>query len=181
MHRAAVVATDVGGVRDVVRDGHSAASSCPPGDLDAIADRLERLADATRSSASAHGRDGTQRGFSPRYSVPRLVQDIDSLYRTIAAAVRPRRRADVHRDRPTPDTALPARPPKSGSSKRGRRLRVILLSQYFPPRDRRDAVRMQAFAEHLSAEGHEVTVICEFPNHPMGVIPRALPRAALPR
>ena len=30
---------------------------------------------------------------------------------------------------------------------------------------------MQAFAEHLAARGHEVTVICEFPNHPHGVIP----------
>ena len=30
---------------------------------------------------------------------------------------------------------------------------------------------MQAFAEHLAARGHKVTVICEFPNHPHGVIP----------
>jgi glycosyltransferase involved in cell wall biosynthesis len=30
---------------------------------------------------------------------------------------------------------------------------------------------MQAFAEHLAARGYEVTVICEFPNHPHGVIP----------
>ena len=30
---------------------------------------------------------------------------------------------------------------------------------------------MQAFAEYLSARGHDVTVICEFPNHPQGVMP----------
>jgi glycosyltransferase involved in cell wall biosynthesis len=32
-------------------------------------------------------------------------------------------------------------------------------------------MRMQAFAEFLAARGHQVTVICEFPNHPHGVIP----------
>jgi len=30
---------------------------------------------------------------------------------------------------------------------------------------------MQAFAEYLAARGHQVTVICEFPNHPHGRIP----------
>lgn len=30
---------------------------------------------------------------------------------------------------------------------------------------------MQSFAEYLAARGHTVTVICEFPNHPQGVIP----------
>jgi glycosyltransferase involved in cell wall biosynthesis len=52
-----------------------------------------------------------------------------------------------------------------------RRLRVLLLSQYFSPEVGATQSRMQAFAEHLAARGHEVTVICEFPNHPHGVIP----------
>ena len=52
-----------------------------------------------------------------------------------------------------------------------RSLRVLLLSQYFPPEVGATQSRMQAFAEHLAARGHEVTVICEFPNHPHGVIP----------
>ena len=52
-----------------------------------------------------------------------------------------------------------------------RRLRILLLSQYFPPEVGATQSRMQAFAEHLAARGHEVTVICEFPNHPHGVIP----------
>jgi glycosyltransferase involved in cell wall biosynthesis len=50
-------------------------------------------------------------------------------------------------------------------------LRILLLSQYFPPEIGATQSRMQAFAEHLAARGHEVTVICEFPNHPHGVIP----------
>ncbi|MGH3072958.1 MAG: glycosyltransferase family 4 protein [Gaiellaceae bacterium] len=52
-----------------------------------------------------------------------------------------------------------------------RRLRILLLSQYFPPEVGATQSRMQAFAEHLAARGHEVTVICEFPNHPHGVMP----------
>jgi glycosyltransferase involved in cell wall biosynthesis len=53
-----------------------------------------------------------------------------------------------------------------------RRLRILLLSQYFPPEVGATQTRMQAFAEYLAARGHQVTVICEFPNHPRGVIPR---------
>ena len=52
-----------------------------------------------------------------------------------------------------------------------RPLRILLLSQYFAPEVGATQSRMQAFAEHLAARGHQVTVICEFPNHPHGVIP----------
>jgi hypothetical protein len=52
-----------------------------------------------------------------------------------------------------------------------RELRVILFSQYFPPEIGATQSRAQAFAEYLAAQGHRVTVICEFPNHPHGVIP----------
>jgi glycosyltransferase involved in cell wall biosynthesis len=52
-----------------------------------------------------------------------------------------------------------------------RRLRVLVLSQYFPPEVGATQSRMQAFAEYLAARGHQVTVISEFPNHPHGVIP----------
>src|SRR4029077_14816688 len=52
-----------------------------------------------------------------------------------------------------------------------RALRVLLLSQYFPPEVGATQSRMQAFAEYLTDRGHEVTVIAEFPNHPRGVIP----------
>jgi glycosyltransferase involved in cell wall biosynthesis len=50
-------------------------------------------------------------------------------------------------------------------------LRVVLLSQYFPPEVVATQTRMQTFAEYLAARGHQVTVISEFPNHPTGVIP----------
>ena len=70
------------------------------------------------------------------------------------------------RDRPLPPTLrLEAVEPAE------RRLRVLLLSQYFPPEVGATQSRMQAFAEYLAARGHRVTVICEFPNHPRGVIP----------
>jgi glycosyltransferase involved in cell wall biosynthesis len=52
-----------------------------------------------------------------------------------------------------------------------RTLRVILVSQYFSPEIGATQTRMQAFAEYLAARGHQVTVICEFPNHPHGVMP----------
>ena len=50
-------------------------------------------------------------------------------------------------------------------------LRIIIASQYFPPEIGATQTRMQAFAEFLAARGHRVTVICEFPNHPHGVVP----------
>lgn len=52
-----------------------------------------------------------------------------------------------------------------------RPLRILLVSQYFAPEVGATQSRMQAFAEYLAARGHQVTVICEFPNHPHGVIP----------
>src|SRR5205823_7476297 len=57
-----------------------------------------------------------------------------------------------------------------------RRLRILLLSQYFPPEIGATQSRMQSFAEYLAARGHQVTVLCEFPNHPHGVIPKSYRR-----
>jgi glycosyltransferase involved in cell wall biosynthesis len=53
----------------------------------------------------------------------------------------------------------------------GRARRIILLSQYFSPEVGATQSRMQSFADYLAARGHHVTVICEVPNHPRGVIP----------
>ena len=50
-------------------------------------------------------------------------------------------------------------------------MKVTIVSQYFPPEVGATQSRMQSFAEHLAARGHDVTVIAEFPNHPRGVIP----------
>lgn len=50
-------------------------------------------------------------------------------------------------------------------------MRVLLLSQYFFPEVGATQTRMWEFARALSAAGHEVDVLTEFPNHPAGVIP----------
>jgi glycosyltransferase involved in cell wall biosynthesis len=163
-----VVSTAVGGVRDVVEDDR-AGFLVPPGDVTAFAGAVETLA----RDAELRRRFAEQgRSVLERYSVPRLVDDVDTLYRSLLEAAAPR--------------ALPAPPgaakplPLSLRNVHGRvralppprrTLRVILLSQYFPPEVGATQSRMQAFAEYLAARGHQVTVICEFPNHPQGVIP----------
>ena len=150
-----VVSTDVGGVRDVV--GDDAGFLVEAGDVPAVADRLERLADDPALRARL-GRAGRERVLD-RYSVPRLVDDIDELYRRLLAEERPQPLAPTLTRRPAPLAA--------GE----RRLKVTLVSQYFPPEVGATQSRMQAFAEYLAERGHDVTVICEFPNHPQGVMP----------
>ncbi len=86
-----VVATRVGGVPDVVRDGEDG-FLVAPGDIDALADRLARLA-ADPDLRSRLGSAGRAR-VVPRYSVERLIDDVDELYRSLLAAkgIRPPRR-----------------------------------------------------------------------------------------
>jgi glycosyltransferase involved in cell wall biosynthesis len=80
----AVVATNVGGVPDVVSDGETG-FLVGPGDTDAFADRLEILArDPKRREAM--GRAGRERVLS-RYVVARLVEDVDALYRELLGDV----------------------------------------------------------------------------------------------
>ena len=161
-----VVSTDVGGVRDVVREGESGLLA-PSGDVDAIAAELASLAadPGLRERLGRAGRDDVVE----RYSIPRLLDDVDSLYRRLLSA------KGVDLGNPgilEPGTLPPAlrRPPATRSP---RCLRVLLLSQYFPPEVGATQSRMQAFAEYLAARGHDVTVIAEFPNHPQGVLPAA--------
>jgi glycosyltransferase involved in cell wall biosynthesis len=164
-----VVSTDVGGVRDVVRDTVDG-FLVEPGNVDELAARLGDLA-ADPAQARAMGHTATERVVE-RYSVPRLIDDIDSLYRSFLAVKCPSRHRVVEALSEPLVKALPPldrRPPLLGSPKR--KLRVILLSQYFPPEIGATQSRMQTFAEHLSSQGHQVTVISEFPNHPHGVIP----------
>jgi len=78
-----VVATRVGGVPDVVRDGEDG-FLVDPGDVDALADRLARLA-ADPELRERLGASGRARVI-PRYSVERLVDDIDLLYRSLLEA-----------------------------------------------------------------------------------------------
>jgi glycosyltransferase involved in cell wall biosynthesis len=164
-----VVSTDVGGVADVVQDGRSG-FLVPAGDVPAIVRGLRRLAEDPdlRRRMGEHGR----LFVVPRYSVPRLVEDMDRLYGTLLQQRKPREhRIITALDRPLTPT-LPAAATATPARRRSRqRLRVILLSQYFPPEVGATQSRVQAFAEYLAAQGHAVTVICEFPNHPHGVIP----------
>jgi glycosyltransferase involved in cell wall biosynthesis len=78
-----VVATDVGGVPDVVDEGESG-FLVAPGDTEALAERLELLArdPERRASMGAAGRERVLR----RYAVERLVDDVDALYRELLGA-----------------------------------------------------------------------------------------------
>lgn len=162
-----VVSTDVGGVADVVEHGVSG-FLVPPGDVAEIAGALEQLAGSPELRCE-FGRAGRAHVL-PRYSVPRLVADVDSLYRTLLQEAVPRehRRIDALSQHLVP--ALPG-VDRVGRAPERERLRIVLVSQYFPPEVGATQTRMQAFAEHLAARGHQVTVIAEFPNHPHGVIP----------
>ena len=78
-----VVATRVGGVPDVVRDGVDG-FLVDPADVDAMAERLARLA-ADAPLRHRMGEAG-RASVHERYSVERLLDDIDRLYRQLLAA-----------------------------------------------------------------------------------------------
>jgi glycosyltransferase involved in cell wall biosynthesis len=160
------VATDVGGVRDVVDDNRSG-FLVPMGDVPAIADALIRLVES-EDLRHAMGREG-QVSVGDRYAVPRLIADVDALYQSLLdrpAGTRVRRKAFTQPLEPAFPEAVRSRIPPAT-----RRLRVHIVSQYFPPEVGATQSRMQSFAEYLAERGHAVTVIAEFPNHPRGVIP----------
>ena len=84
-----VVATRVGGVPDVVRDGEDG-FLVEAGATDDLADRLGRLARDPALRARM-GKKGRERVL-PRYAVERLVDDVDELYRSLLSAGGGRRR-----------------------------------------------------------------------------------------
>lgn len=49
-------------------------------------------------------------------------------------------------------------------------MRVLIFTQFYPPEVGATQFRMEYFARHLAALGHEVTVVAEIPNHPAGRI-----------
>ncbi|NOY78365.1 MAG: glycosyltransferase family 4 protein [Calditrichaeota bacterium] len=55
---------------------------------------------------------------------------------------------------------------------RTRPLKILYISQYFPPEVGATQSRAFDMAYYLSERGHQVTVIGEFPNHPRGIVPR---------
>jgi glycosyltransferase involved in cell wall biosynthesis len=79
------VATRVGGVPDVVRDGVDG-FLVDVGDATSLADRLADLAREPARRAEM-GRDGRERVLQ-RYAVDRLVDDVDALYRELLSGLR---------------------------------------------------------------------------------------------
>jgi glycosyltransferase involved in cell wall biosynthesis len=50
-------------------------------------------------------------------------------------------------------------------------MKILYVSQYFPPEIGAPAARVYELARHWVDAGHQVTVLTGFPNHPSGVLP----------
>ena len=50
-------------------------------------------------------------------------------------------------------------------------MKILYVSQYFPPEMGAPAARVSELSHHWARDGHEVTVLTGFPNHPAGVVP----------
>jgi glycosyltransferase involved in cell wall biosynthesis len=50
-------------------------------------------------------------------------------------------------------------------------LRILYASQYYPPEMGAPASRVSQLARAWAADGHDVTVLTGFPNHPTGIVP----------
>src|SRR5437868_2753414 len=50
-------------------------------------------------------------------------------------------------------------------------VKVLYVSQYFPPEMGAPSARAVELARHWAQDGHDVTVLTGFPNHPTGVVP----------
>jgi glycosyltransferase involved in cell wall biosynthesis len=51
-------------------------------------------------------------------------------------------------------------------------VKILYVSQYFPPEMGAPAARAAELAQHWVQDGHDVTVLTGFPNHPIGRVPR---------
>lgn len=60
-------------------------------------------------------------------------------------------------------------------------MRILYLSQYFPPEVGATQIRAYEMARGLIAAGHQVTMIAEFPNHPTGIMPQEYRRKLFER
>lgn len=58
-------------------------------------------------------------------------------------------------------------------------MRVLVVSQFYPPEPGATQNRLGAFADGLAARGHDVTVVCEQPCHPAGVFQAGFGRRPL--
>ena len=50
-------------------------------------------------------------------------------------------------------------------------MKILYVSQYFPPEMGAPSARAVELARHWVRDGHDVTVLTGFPNHPTGVVP----------
>jgi len=50
-------------------------------------------------------------------------------------------------------------------------VKILYVSQYFPPEMGAPAARASELAQHWAQAGHDVSVLTGFPNHPTGVVP----------
>lgn len=50
-------------------------------------------------------------------------------------------------------------------------MKILYVSQYFPPEMGAPAARAAELSRHWARMGHEVTVLTGFPNHPTGAVP----------
>jgi glycosyltransferase involved in cell wall biosynthesis len=50
-------------------------------------------------------------------------------------------------------------------------VKILYVSQYFPPEMGAPAARAPELAQHWTQAGHQVSVLTGFPNHPTGVVP----------
>ncbi len=50
-------------------------------------------------------------------------------------------------------------------------MKILYVSQYFPPEMGAPAARAAELAQHWTHAGHQVTVLTGFPNHPTGAVP----------
>ena len=50
-------------------------------------------------------------------------------------------------------------------------MKILYLSQYYPPEMGAPAARASELAQHWATGGHQVSVLTGFPNHPTGVVP----------
>ncbi len=50
-------------------------------------------------------------------------------------------------------------------------MKILYVSQYFPPEMGAPAARASELARHWVGDGHDVTILTGFPNHPTGAVP----------
>jgi len=50
-------------------------------------------------------------------------------------------------------------------------VKILYISQYFPPEMGAPAARAAELSRHWARDGHDVTVLTGFPNHPTGIVP----------